>query len=69
MTTIQIGRFPGKLENYILDENTTINDALNAADIRIGDEQEVKLDGEVVNLNDAIGDGKLLVVTKRIKGN
>jgi len=69
MISIKIGKFPGKLDNYTLEDGTTVAEALEMAGLSVGDEQEIKLDGEVVNMNDIIeDDANMLLVTKRLKG-
>lgn len=69
MITIKIGTFPGELKNFALEDGSTVSQALTAAGITIGNEQEVKLDGEVVSMEDTIDSfSSLLLVTKRLKG-
>ena len=68
MTKLQIGTFPGRINDYMVEDGTTVKEALALADLTVGDEQEIKLDGEVVNMNDTVANGNLLLVTKRIKG-
>lgn len=68
MTEIKIGTFPGRTENYVLEDGTTVRKALEMANISVGDEQEVKLDGEVISMDDTVDGGSLLLVTKRLKG-
>lgn len=67
MVEVKIGMFPGRSDNYTLEDDTTVRDALKIADITVGAEQEVKMDGEVVSMDDIV-DGHLLLVTKRLKG-
>ena len=69
MTTLKIGMFPGELKEFAIEESTTVADALKMANITIGAEQEIKLDGEVVIGSDFVTeDSRLLLVTKRLKG-
>ena len=69
MTTLKIGMFPGELKEFAIETGTTVADALKMANITIGAEQEIKLDGEVVSGSDFITeDSRLLLVTKRLKG-
>ena len=69
MVKIQIGTFPGQLNNYTLEEGTTVRKALELAGLTIGSEQEVKLDGEAVDMERCLNENDdLLLVTKRIKG-
>jgi len=68
MTTIKIGTFPGELKEYVVENGTTVAEALALAGLTVGAEQEVKLDGEVVSTSDVVDGGSLLLVTKRLKG-
>lgn len=69
MTTIKIGTFPGRVEEFALESTTTVSQALEIANIELSDEQQVKLDDMVVNGDTAIGNASTLLVTKRLKGN
>lgn len=68
MLTIKVGMFPGTLKEVVIEEGTKVSEVLEMAGITVGAEQEIKLDDEVVNASDAIEGGKMLLVTKRIKG-
>ena len=68
MKKLQIGTFPGRLNDYMVEEGTTVRAALEMAGLTVSNEQEVKLDGEIVSMDDTVDDGNLLLVTKRIKG-
>ena len=67
MTTIKIGKFPGEINEFVLEEGTTVKEALAMAHIEVENEQEVKMDGAVVDVN-SVANGSLLLVTKRLKG-
>lgn len=69
MLTIKIGVFPGSINEFVMEEGTTVADALKMANITVGAEQEVKADGEVISTDEKVPVGtKMLLVTKRIKG-
>lgn len=69
MLTIKIGVFPGSINEFVMEEGTTVADALKMANITVGAEQEVKADGEVISADEEVPVGtKMLLVTKRIKG-
>lgn len=69
MMTLKIGVFPGRVDEFAVEDGTAVEEALNMADIEVGAEQEVKADGTVVDLGQVIPSGtKMLLVTKRIKG-
>ena len=63
MTEMKIGTFPGRLENYAVEDNTTVRQALEMAGITVGE-----LDGEAVSLDAVVNGGRMLLVTKRLKG-
>lgn len=74
MKTIKIGRFPGRISNYAVEDSITVNQALGLAGIDVMPEQETKMNGETVNGETVNGDelvenGSTIIVTKRIKGN
>ena len=52
---------------YTVAEEATIQDVIDAAGITIENE-DVKLDGVDVDLNDEIGDGKLVTIVPKVKG-
>lgn len=68
MTTLKIGKFPGRLNEFAVEEGTTVAQALELAGIAVEAEQEIKLDDEVVSTSDKVDGGAILIVTKRIKG-
>jgi len=67
--TIQVGMFPGRLETYAVSEGTTVADVLAMANLTVGEEQDIKMDGEVVSLSSVVNsETSLILVSKRIKG-
>lgn len=69
MKTIKIGRFPGRISNYAVEDSTTVNQALGLAGIDVMPEQETKMNGEAVNGDELVENNSTIVVAKRIKGN
>lgn len=67
MNTMKIGTFPGRLEEYAVEDGTTVRQALELAGIEVTEEQEVKMDGTPVSMDD-VASGNMLLVTKRLKG-
>jgi len=68
MITIQVGVFPGRVDSYVVETGTTIAEVLALAGLAVGLDQEIKMDGEVVSLNDEIGEStRLVLLAKRLK--
>lgn len=69
MLKIKVGVFPGKVEEFAVEDGTTVAEALEMAGISVGAEQEVKVDGTVTDYNETIpSNASMVLVTKRIKG-
>ena len=69
MLKIKVGVFPGKVEEFAVEDGTTVREALDLAGISVGAEQEVKVDGVATDYNSEIpSTASMVLVTKRIKG-
>lgn len=69
MLKIKVGVFPGKVEEFVVENGTTVREALELAGISVSAEQEVKVDGVPVDYNTEIpSEASMVLVTKRIKG-
>lgn len=69
MLKIKVGVFPGKVEEFAVEDGTTVREALDLAGISVGAEQEIKIDGVVADYNSEIpSTASMVLVTKRIKG-
>ena len=69
MLKMQIGTFPGRLNDYTMEDGTTVAGALRLAGLTVGEEQEVKVDGEAVDMDYELSQSnELLLITKRLKG-
>lgn len=69
MLTLKIGVFPGRVEEFVVENGTTVAKALEMAGISVGAEQEVKVDGTVMSYDEVIpSNASMVLVTKRIKG-
>ena len=66
--TVQVGVFPGKVEQITVEVGTTVADVLATAGFAQGAEQDIKVDGEVVTPETKIDeDTESVVLAKRIK--
>ena len=65
---IKVGVMPGKLTELVINDDTTADEAFELADIDVSG-YEVRLDGTVIEGNQIVNGGNLLVAMKKIKGN
>ena len=69
MLKIKVGVFPGKVDEFVVENGTTVREALELAGISVSAEQEVKVDGVATDYNAEIpSTASMVLVTKRIKG-
>ena len=69
MLKIKVGVFPGKVDEFVVENGTTVREALELAGISVEAEQEVKVDGVATDYNSEIpSTASMVLVTKRIKG-
>lgn len=68
MKTVKCGTVPGVINTYGIDDDQTIADVLELADIDVAN-RTVMVDGATANLNSVPRDGATITVTQKIKGN
>ena len=68
MITIKVGMMPGRLEEIVVEENTSARKIFELAGIEVSN-HEIRLDGEKIDIDSNINSGNLLVAMKMIKGN
>ena len=68
MLNIKVVVMPGKLVEVVVEEGTSARGIFEIAGIEIAN-HEVRLDGEKINVDDSVEQGRLLVAMKMIKGN
>ncbi len=67
--TLRIGQMPGRINEYAIEDNVSIADALEIAQLST-DGFEVKVDGtKVTDYNAPIGTANLILLAKLVKGN
>jgi len=66
--TVRAGRIPGRIEEYMVPENSTVNDVLGTAGLDPTG-QEARIDGREVQLGEVVQDGQTLLLVRKIKGN
>lgn len=69
MVKLQVGVFPGKIDDYVVEAGTTIGEVLSLAGLSQGPDQDIKVDGEVVDPDYVVDENtNLVILSKRIKG-
>lgn len=68
-TTVKIGTMPGRLVEVAIEGSETIAQVFEIAGIEVLSGYEVRADGDKVELTQSIGNAKLVVQSKLIKGN
>lgn len=67
--TVQITKVPGAMKTLTLENNSTVADALHAAEMEVENGYEIRVDDEIANTSTILEDGSVVVITKMIKGN
>lgn len=67
--TIKAGRFPGRIDEYVVECGTTVAEVLALANIETGTDAEIKLNGSAVAADTEVKGNDIILVTKKIKGN
>lgn len=65
---LRVGMMPGKLTTIIVEKGITARECFKIAEIELSN-HEIRLDGEKIDLDRTINEGRLLVAMKLIKGN
>ena len=67
--TVRIGVMPGRINEFAVEESTTLREALAIAELDASG-YEVKADGvKVENLDQTVGSTSLILLAKQVKGN
>lgn len=67
---VKVGRTSGKRENYIINDNGTVRDALAKAGISVGTADEIFVNGEkVTNQDTELNNFDKVTVSSMVKGN
>ncbi len=61
--TVKIVRVPGAVTELMLNDNATVNDALNAASVEPGPNETISMDGNAVSRNASVYDGARVIVS------
>lgn len=67
--TIRVGVMPGRINEFVVDSSTSIQDVLNLAELS-STGFEVKVDGtKATDLTQPVGSANLILLAKQVKGN
>ena len=70
MITLKIGKLMGLIAEYAIETGITVGKALELANLSDTDGYQIKLDGEIVSLDNVINENnKILILSKMVKGN
>ena len=64
---VKVARLGTQVQEVAVPENASVQEALDAADIDI-DNEDVRLDGRSVNTTTSIGTGNLITIVPKVKG-
>ena len=66
---VKVGVLPGRITEVSVDSTTTVQDAIDFAELTVGD-YEVKVDGVTVTDLSASAEGAgMILLAKKVKGN
>lgn len=66
---VRIGTLPGRIRDYVLNGGRTVEKALEVADLSPESDAEVRVNGEVANMNTELKEGDCLLLVGGIEGN
>ena len=66
--TVKVIRVPGAVTEVGLESGASVSDALNAADVAIGNGETVKLNGADTEMSAPVSEGSRILVAKAAKG-
>ncbi len=68
MITVNVGRLPGSINPYVLNDGATAADALRQAGVS-GDGYELRVNSSAAEASTVLRDGYTVVLVKKVKGN
>jgi len=64
---IKVARLGSTVQEVAVDNNASVEDALQAADIVVENE-DIRLDGRSASLTESIGDASMITIVPKVKG-
>ena len=68
MTTVKVGRLPGRITEIALNGENTVEAAIAAAELDPTG-LEVRVNGQPAEPGTALSDGDMVLLVKKVKGN
>lgn len=65
---VRVGRMPGPLNSFVIEEGSTVKDVLKLAQINHKGFR-IELNDDTADLTDEVNDGDTILLTKSIQGN
>lgn len=65
---VKVGVVPGRLAEVLLEEGTTVGEAIALADLSASG-YDIRVDGVPTDVDTQVGSAKVIVLSKKIKGN
>lgn len=65
---VQVGRFGRPVVNIQLDNGSTVEDALDEADLTAKKSETVTLNGDAVEMDEELEDNDIILLTRNVQG-
>ena len=65
--TVKVARLGSTVQEVAVDDNATVQDALDAADV-IVENEEIRLDGRSASVSTPIGSASMITIVPKVKG-
>lgn len=66
---VQVAKMPGAMKTLVLEQGSTVADALRVAEIEVTAGYEVRVDNDKAEMDTVLNNNAVVIVTKMIKGN
>lgn len=66
---VQVAKMPGAMKTLVLEQGSTVADALRVAEIEVSAGYEVRVDNDKAEMDTVLNNNAVVIVTKMIKGN
>ena len=66
--TVQVGRVGTSLKEVKVEDGTTIEEAIQEAGLKVKDTEQVRVNAEVVDLEDEVSDNDVILLVRNVEG-